>query len=149
MPVIRLATETDLLAASKIYHRSLSDAKWLSLAARKRISFECDTDGEEVYVYVSDSGEIYGFVSIWTASSFVHHLYVDSRFRRSGVGSALLQSLDRWLPRPWSLKCLKENTAALAFYLTLGWDKTGSGESDDGPYWLLQKKPDEQCGERE
>lgn len=143
MQLVRLATDVDLTTASQIYCSSLRDASWLSAVVRDRIYFSRDTDGEAIFVYVGESGEICGFVSVWTESSFIHHLYVDSRFRRLGLGSALLQSLESWLPKPWSLKCLKANSVALEFYLARGWHHAGSGESDDGPYWLLRKSLDE------
>lgn len=143
MSLIRLATEMDLATISQIYCGSLRDASWLPTEARDRVDFYRDTEGEAIFVYVGELSEIYGFVSVWTESSFIHHLYVDSRFRRLGVGTALLGSLGRWLPRPWSLKCLKANSVALEFYLARGWHYAGSGESDDGPYWLLRKSPDE------
>lgn len=140
MPLVRLATELDLYAASAIYRSSLQDASWLSTGARERADFYRDTEGEAIFVYEGESSEICGFVSVWTESSFIHHLYVDSRFRRLGVGTALLGSLEPWLPQPWSLKCLKANGVALEFYFSLGWNRVGSGESDDGPYWLLQNR---------
>lgn len=139
MSLIRPATEADLAVASQIYHRSLTAASWLPKTALDQIDFIRDTEGEAVFVFANESDEVCGFVSIWPASSFIHHLYVDARFRRKGVGTALLCSLDDWLAKPWSLKCLQSNTAALAFYLARGWNQIGSGESDGGPYWLLSK----------
>ena len=81
MQLVRLATDVDLTTASQIYCSSLRDASWLSAVVRDRIYFSRDTDGEAIFVYVGESGEICEFVSVRTESSFIHHLYVDSRFR--------------------------------------------------------------------
>ena len=138
MTLVRPATKSDLVDASRIYGEALRTADWLPRTHPKPIDFMTATDGEEVFVAANEKDEVTGFISVWTADSFVHHLYVDAVFRRSGVGTALVHSLEAWLPRPWSLKCVKANVAALRFYRWLGWQRAGEGVGDDGPYLLLR-----------
>jgi GNAT superfamily N-acetyltransferase len=80
-----------------------------------------------------------GLLSVWVPESFIHHVYVDPEFERQGVGTALLSSLETWLPLPWQLKCVIANTSARAFYATHGWIEVGSGNGDQGRYALLER----------
>ena len=58
-------------------------------------------------------------------------------FRRSGVGSALLERAAQELPLPLALKCVAENRSALGFYLSHGWVIQEEGYSQDGTYYLM------------
>ena len=78
-------------------------------------------------------------VSVWEPDAFIHHLYVRNGWRQKGIGKQLLNALDTRFPKPWRLKCLRANDKALAFYLRHGWLEISSGESDDGPYALLER----------
>ncbi len=81
---------------------------------------------------------IAGFASVWQPTRFVHFLFVARPFRR-GVGCALLEACSARFGRPLSLKCLKRNLPALAFYRKLGFRVQSQGESEEGEFWLLSR----------
>lgn len=91
-------------------------------------------------VFVAEVGEqIVGFVSVWEADAFIHHLYIAPRFQRNGFGQALLQMCEQKYGRPLSLKCICANVRALNFYKRNGWVTKGYGTGPDGPWerlWL-------------
>lgn len=84
------------------------------------------------------SGGLAGFVSVWTADLFLHHLYVTPSYQRRGIGQALIEHCIEHFGLPLSLKCLKSNTSACAFYERLGWRVVGEGDSVDGPYLMYR-----------
>jgi len=135
---IRPATAQDQAALQSIYARCVVLADWLPPGAKHRPVFAEVSQGEQVQVALNPSGEIVGFVSVQAADPFIHHLYVRDGDRDRGVGKALLDSLEVWLPQPWHLKCVRHNTAGLRFYRRCGWTEVGAGESEHGPYALLQ-----------
>ncbi len=141
MIVIRPVAEDDIANVALIYRDILQTVSWY--VAHQPVAhqsaadaFAAATAGERIWVAVVQDKAIAGFISVWEADSFIHHLYVDPRFQRRGVGSALLESLT--LPRPWSLKCAASNSAALAFYRSRGWQQVGRGDSETGPYLLMR-----------
>lgn len=77
------------------------------------------TLGEEIFVVPDDHG-LAGFVSLWLEEPFIHFLLVDGRYRRQGVGEALLKLSIARLPAPVHLKCNPGNVRALAFYARMG-----------------------------
>lgn len=137
---IRAATESDLLQAARIYEEEYRTADWVSSSERNAINFQAATKGEDVFVAVDQQNaeHVRGFISIWTRDCFIHHLFVDRNCRRMGVGTALLNSLACWLPRPWTLKCVEANTAALGFYRSLGWVEKEANVGVHGAYRLLE-----------
>jgi len=103
--------------------------------------FLVETEGERVFV-AHRTSEISGFVSIWMPDAFVHHLYVDPRYQRQGMGAALLANAARIADgMELSLKCQTENENALHFYQTLGFVE--AGEQGDGEFgrWVRLKAP--------
>jgi ribosomal protein S18 acetylase RimI-like enzyme len=81
---------------------------------------------------------VVGMVSVWESESFIHHLYIDARYRRRGLGALLLQSLNGRWPKPYQLKCLVSNSRGLAFYRRLGWKEIATEEGPDGASILLE-----------
>ncbi|QNN55748.1 GNAT family N-acetyltransferase [Diaphorobacter ruginosibacter] len=137
MVTIRPATAADVGALQTIYARSISEAVWLPERAKISPVFADASIGELVHVAVSASDVVVGLVSVYVADSFIHHLYVHPDARRSSVGQALLASLGAWLPRPWRLKCVLQNSEALRFYRRGGWSEVDFGESEHGPFVVL------------
>jgi GNAT superfamily N-acetyltransferase len=90
-------------------------------------------------VAVGSNDEPEGFVSVWEPDAFIHHLYVRNGSRGKGIATKLLNSLANQLPKPWRLKCVRANAAAIAFYLGHGWLEVSSGVGEDGPYAVLEK----------
>jgi GNAT superfamily N-acetyltransferase len=135
---VRPFEERDRETVAAIYRQCRSEATWLPATA-KDSDFARDTEGEVMLVAVGSDDEPEGFVSVWEPDAFIHHLYVRARSRQKGIGTQLLESLGSRLPLPWRLKCLRANDKALAFYLRHGWLEVSSGESDDGPYAVLER----------
>jgi GNAT superfamily N-acetyltransferase len=90
----------------------------LDTGAYKLSDFEHDTEGEAIWVAV-ESDEVLGFVSIWEPDCFVHHLFVSPEVLKRGIGSKLLNFVKQRYAN-LSLKCLTQNTHAVAFYLSQG-----------------------------
>ncbi|MBC3877706.1 GNAT family N-acetyltransferase [Undibacterium sp. FT79W] len=137
MIAVRSATADDCAAVQTIYELSLLEASWLPASAKQNTAFAGVSHGEVIHVAEANAGVVAGFVSVQTGDSFVHHLYVHPDARGLGVGQALLNSLQVWLPQPWQLKCVRKNVGALRFYLRAGWEEVGSGESEHGAFVVL------------
>jgi GNAT superfamily N-acetyltransferase len=125
----------DAQAVQRIYAGCISTADWLPAQARAAVDFAQSSVGELVYVAAASNGEVVGFISVQPAESFVHHLYVHHEARGKGVGRELLLSLQPWLAAPWRLKCVRANQRALA------WCEVAAGESEHGPYAVLEWQP--------
>jgi GNAT superfamily N-acetyltransferase len=136
---VRPFAEKDRATLEVIYSDCRSEATWLPPAAKEKSDFSRDTEGEMLLVAVGSNDEPEGFISVWEADSFIHHLYVRSAARARGIGGLLLKSLDGRIPKPWRLKCLRANSEAFGFYLSKGWKEASSGVNDDGPFAVLEK----------
>lgn len=101
--------------------------------------FDRVTDGERILV-AQFHRQVVGFAAIWEADSFLHSLFVAPAFQRRGVGNALLAACAPFFLATPTLKCLRANTAALAFYQARGWSIAAEGDSPDGPYWLMESR---------
>lgn len=134
---IRPAEPQDAEALQRLYGQA--DAAWLPAEARGRRDFAEASKGERVFVCCDPAGTVIGFVSVYEQESFVHHLYVSPAHLRQRAGTALLDSLQSWLPMPWRLKCVTANARAMRFYEARGWTVEGHGTGPDGPYALLRK----------
>jgi GNAT superfamily N-acetyltransferase len=146
---IRAASKEDADALQALFALCVSTAQWLPETSRAKTTFADVSAGESIWLACSNTNDainetghaLLGFVSVQTAEPYIHHLYVHPKARGEGVGSALLQSLQSWLPSPWHLKCVRANHAAMAFYQAHGWIEVGGGVSDDGAFALLQWTP--------
>ena len=110
---------------------------WLDPESLTTSSFDKDTEGEFILVAQVDN-EIAGFVSVWSADNFVHHLYVSNHGQNKGIGSRLLNSLIEKATSDLTLKCLVKNKLAINFYLKKGWKPVSEGPSDEGDYILFK-----------
>ena len=86
-----------------------------------------------------------GFVSVSEPDDFIHHLHVDPKFLRHGIGRALLRALPGWPTTRFRLKCLSLNTAALAFYRAPGFAQVGAGRAEDQDYMVLEFAGETAC----
>ena len=125
----------DAPAVQRIYAMCISTADWLPERARTAVDFARASVGERVHVATAPNGEVAGFVSVQPSRSFVHHLFVHPDAHGKGVGRQLLLALE---PVAWRLKCVRANERAIEFYLKCGWREIESGESEHGPYALLE-----------
>ncbi len=136
--LFREALAADRAAMARIYHHCLASAAWMPPEVAAVADFDRDTEGERLFVMES-AGRVIGFISIWEPESFIHHLYVDPEAQGRGVGPGLLTGLQRHVSPPWRLKCSCDNHRAHQFYLRQGWLERETGDSDTGPYWLMEK----------
>ena len=137
---VRQLEQSDAAAVQRLYERAVGRAVWLTAEVKADANFARASQGEAVFVCHCPEGRLVGLLSVWVPESFIHHVYVDPEFERQGVGTALLSSLETWLPLPWHLKCVIANTSARAFYATHGWIEVGSGNGDQGPFVLLERR---------
>jgi len=142
MVTIRLAQTSDAEALQSLFARFIKAAQWLPPGSDQGRNFARITQGEQVYVAVSEAGEILGAVTVWQPESFIHCLFVAAEHQGQGVGTKLLESLADWLPFPWRLKCVATNRSALRFYQRRGWRTLETGRGDDGIYFLLGRDAD-------
>lgn len=99
--------------------------------------FSALVDGEEIHVAISDR-TIVGFVSVWAADRFIHHLYVAPQYQGRGIGSELLRTCENVYGAPLSLKCDTCNERARRFYRKKGWLPIEKGVGVDGPWERLE-----------
>ena len=115
---------------------------WVAPDAFSPDDFSRDTRDEEISVAEGrgqgGDPEVLGFISVFPEGRFIHHLYVDPRRRRFGIGHRLLRHAVAARSGPWRLKCVEANTPALAFYRSEGWVEEGRGSDDLGPYVTLR-----------
>ena len=137
---IRSAMAADTHALQGLIDEVYRNAIWLPAAASRALDIRLVTKGERTMVAVNQAGRVIGFLSVYEADAFIHHLYVAASTHRQGVGTALLDSLKLFLGYPWRLKCVCANTPALAFYAARGWVFEKRGEGEEGPYVQLIKR---------
>ena len=135
-PSIRPARDEDRHAALAIFNASRAAAGCFGAAPADRQAFAALIEGEAVYLAELD-GAAAGFVSIWVADRFIHHLYVAPEHQRHGIGSALLRHCEAIHGRPLSLKCDCRNQRARRFYLSKGWLSRETGIGENGPWERL------------
>lgn len=109
---------------------------WSDKRKLKLKDFDTSIKEEEVLVALVENIPV-GFISWWPPDNFIHSLFVDPSFTGKGIGKDLLNTCLKRTGQPATLKCLKANEAALKFYKSQGWKTETSGESVDGPYFLL------------
>lgn len=124
----------------QIYLNSRQDAfNWVDTHHYQLSDFVKDTQGERVWV-AQEREDVLGFIAVWGADCFIHHLYVDKRVYRQGIGEKLLQRVRQVYPAPLKLKCLCQNQRAINFYRSQGFSTLSEGNDDLGAYVLMQLK---------
>lgn len=137
---IRPADAGDVQGIHDLYAAAIADASWLPPEVKPGPGFAAVSVDEVVVVCRDATGELLGFVSVYTPESFIHHLYVAGIHQGRGAGTALLDSLESWLPMPWRLKCVENNESALAFYRARGWIEEHRAQGPEGRYVLLRRQ---------
>ena len=103
------------------YKERIKTFYWVERASISYDDFEKSTQDELIFV-AKFNDEIAGFVSVYEKDKFIHNLFIDSDFKRKGVGKALLNFVGEMFSYPLSLKCVIKNQEALNFYISLGWE---------------------------
>ncbi|OOE70824.1 GNAT family N-acetyltransferase [Salinivibrio kushneri] len=135
---VRRFVETDREALRNIYFESRRNAfGWLDPNSVRLSDFDRDTENEAIWV-AEREGSLIGFVSIYEPENFIHNLFVRPSWIGRGCGSELLTTCLKQLGRPARLKCIAENTKALAFYEARGWNTVGEGVNEEGRYLVLE-----------
>lgn len=141
--IVRPAEAADLPALRELFLRSRQETfVWQPPGVFQLADFDEQTRDELLLVAEDTREQLAGFVSVWMRDHFIHHLYVDQRSQRRGVGGALLRALPGWQATRFRLKCLRRNESALAFYRACRFVEVGSGTADDGEYVLLESSGD-------
>ncbi len=121
----------------KLYLESrVATFTWLDTQAYELSDFDRDTEGEEIWVAI-ESDEVVGFISIWAADGFIHHLFVDPDFRKIGAGSQLV-NLAKQRYSELSLKCFVQNSDAIGFYESQGFKAGETVENGAESYHLMR-----------
>lgn len=124
-----------------LYEVQTIDFKWMDQTNVRLDDFDHITDGEKVFVAcINDT--VVAFMSVWESDYFLHSLYINQKYRSHGIGKALICFLLDYYKHPFTLKCVKENTKALSFYLSLGWVIYREEIGVDGPYYLIGSNPE-------
>lgn len=101
----------------------------------KLTDFDHETEGEFVLVAVLNKKPV-GFISLWMADNFIHHLYIDENYQHQNIGSILLDEAIKIMNSPVKLKCLVKNEKAIKFYEKKGFIALEKGVSNHGEYIL-------------
>ena len=135
-PVIRAFIDDDASACAEIFDLAGRQAFfWVPWPRMDQAALARATRDESVWV-ASLAGKVMGFMGIYTADKFIHHLYVHPKAQRSGLGHALLSKAEILLGPGAHLKCQMRNLPARAFYRARGWtEDLEMVEADDIGNW--------------
>ncbi len=141
--------DNKMIEITEIREKDINSLRSLFLKTR-RIAFSCadisqfklsdfeeQTKDEYILVALADE-RVAGFISVWTADNFIHHLYVDEQFQNQNVGTQLLKAVCDKFGLPIRLKCEENNSKAVCFYRRKGFKEKGSGKSEIGTYILFE-----------
>lgn len=136
--IIREIKNTDFDVLRKLFLKERQDTFfWLDPTEFKLEDFEKHIKGELVLVAIDQEIPV-GFISIWMPNNFIHHFYVDQKYQGKGIGTLLLNAAIQKTLLPITLKCLEENTKAVAFYRKKGFIEKERGPSEHGDYILFE-----------
>lgn len=110
---------------------------WLDPIKFQLKDFDSETK-EELILVAYDNDIPIGFISIWMKDNFIHHLYIDQHYQGKNIGTELLKAAIVQTHLPITLKCLENNTNAIAFYLKKGFVAKERGQSEHGEYILFE-----------
>jgi ribosomal protein S18 acetylase RimI-like enzyme len=130
--------EEDIDALRNLYLKArLTTFSWIDTLQFQLSDFEKETEGEYVLVALEEE-MLVGFVSVWLADNFIHHLYVDEKYHNQNIGTQLLKAVFDKINSPIRLKCEENNTKAIRFYRQKGFVEKGRGQSKFGTYILFE-----------
>lgn len=105
--------------------------------------FERDSKNELILKAVLNN-KIVGFISLYQQDNFIHLLFIDPAYMHLGIGGQLLAQIRQIATDLVTLKCVRKNTNALAFYKAQGFKIIGKSLWESPAYYTLQdtKKED-------
>ena len=134
---IRRTIETDMEELRSIYLEvRKNEFNWVDNTFATLLDFDSCTNGETIFTAVVNN-KIAGFISIWEPDKFIHNLFVAKDFRNMGLGKALLNAAVKKCGVPLTLKCVKDNTKSVDFYLANGWSIEKEEDDGCGTYYLM------------
>jgi len=138
LKLIREIKSADINTLADIYYKSrIATFDWMNPNEIELDDFHRDTKGEKIWV-AELKGHVVGFVSVWEAENFIHHLFVLPNYFSQGIGSQLLATCLNHMSRPATLKCVSATNKALNFYKQKGWRTIDYGTSDGVEYQIMQ-----------
>ena len=139
MVQITESRDKDLDALRNLFLRTrLTTFSWVDTSQFTLSDFEQETEGEYILVALDDE-LLVGFVSIWVADNFVHHLYVEEKYQNKNIGTQLLNTAISKIGLPIRLKCEENNVKAVGFYKQKGFVEKERGQSKNGTYILFER----------
>jgi ribosomal protein S18 acetylase RimI-like enzyme len=134
---IQKAKEEEYVALREIFFKARQEHfHWMERSLIHLSDFDKETEGE-IILAARLNNKTVGFVSVWEADKFIHHLFVSSDCRGYGIGKALLDEAARQVGMPLTLKCVKENTNAMNFYLSQNWRIEKEELDVEWPYYVM------------
>ncbi|HAS6073917.1 GNAT family N-acetyltransferase [Vibrio vulnificus] len=126
----------NLESLRKLYLDSRRDSfPWLKTDSFRLEDFDRDSQGERIWLS-EVLGNAAGFISIWEADNFVHHLYVATEYQGQGIGAMLLNGAKAKYGN-LSLKCMAQNQKALSFYMSQGFEIVSQVDDELGGYYYM------------
>jgi ribosomal protein S18 acetylase RimI-like enzyme len=113
---------------------------WLNSEEWQLEDFDAVTRDEQIWVAVQNGHRV-GFASVLPNDNFLHNLFVGPEHQGLGVGSVLLEQVQKTFTSTGALKCLVKNERAVAFYQRHGWHIEATGDSPEGEYYLMHYRP--------
>ncbi|MDJ1485469.1 GNAT family N-acetyltransferase [Cytophagaceae bacterium YF14B1] len=110
---------------------------WIDTSVFTLLDFDKETEEEYILVALAEN-KVVGFISVWLADNFIHHLYVDNTYHNLGIGTQLLDVIINKIGLPVRLKCVEKNRSAMAFYTKRGFIEKLRGLSDNEVYILFE-----------
>ncbi|MDJ1495332.1 GNAT family N-acetyltransferase [Cytophagaceae bacterium DM2B3-1] len=110
---------------------------WRDTSVFTLLNFDKETEEEYILVALAEN-KVVGFISVWLADNFIHHLYVDNTYHNLGIGTQLLDTIINKVGLPVGLKCIEKNRTAMAFYTKRGFTEKVRGLSDNEVYIFLE-----------
>jgi GNAT superfamily N-acetyltransferase len=130
--------EKDIDALRNLFFKTrLTTSSFADTSQYNLSDFDKATEDEYIFIALLDESLI-GFISVWVADNFIHHLYVEEKFQNQRVGTLLLNNVLHKFGYPVRLKCEESNTKALRFYKQRGFIEKEKGRSEIGTYILLE-----------
>lgn len=127
----------ELLELTKIFNRAKASTTGFSNVASLPKDLSEEIKGEKILAAKSNN-RIVGFLAIWEADSFIHHLFVLPKFQGQGIGEMLLSYCEKKYGRPLELKCLQDNKRACTFYERNGWRAISVMQGPEGAHILYR-----------
>jgi GNAT superfamily N-acetyltransferase len=130
--------EKDIESMRNLFFKTrVTTFSWNDTSQFKLYDFDKETENEYILVALADD-DLIGFVSVWAADNFIHHLYVDEKFQNQGIGTLLLNAVLDKFSHQVRLKCDERNKKAIYFYRQKGFSEIETGQSESGTYILFE-----------